>query len=106
MNERLSLILIRLIFKSYIYIFQGKSSILGAMGNKCFFFRKRKKKLLNSSKYALVNKLFKFRRLLYLSDHILINCRVWVGWPSFRTWRYLQLWGILAGDVHWKKTYG
>jgi hypothetical protein len=94
MNERLCLILIRLIFKSYIYLFQGKSSmLLGAIGNKCFFFfrkRKRKKKrLLNSSKYALVNKLFKFRRLLYLSDHILVNCRVWVGWPSFRMWRYL-----------------
>jgi hypothetical protein len=45
MNERLSLILRRLIFKSYIYIyiFQGKSSILGAMGNKYFFFRKKYK---------------------------------------------------------------
>jgi len=63
--------------------------------------------LLNSSKYALLlDKLFKFRRLLYLSDHILENCRVWDGRPSFRTWRYLQLWDTLAGDVHWKKTYG
>jgi hypothetical protein len=65
------------------------------MGNKYFFFRKKKKKkkkntkLLDSSKSVLVDKLFKFRKLLYHSDHILLNCRVWDGWPSFRTWRYL-----------------
>jgi hypothetical protein len=25
----------------------------------------------------------------YLNDHVLINYRVWDGWPSFRAWRYL-----------------
>jgi len=71
--------LIRLIFKPYIILyiyFKGKVQYSGPWEISTFSFVKKKKKkkitkLLDSSKYVLVDKLFKFRKLLYLSDHIL-----------------------------------
>jgi hypothetical protein len=61
MNERLSLILIRLIFKSYIlHIYlKGKFQYSEAMGNKCFFFfrktKNKKQKQKNDKKTNLLN---------------------------------------------------